>query len=104
MAVKAQDQVTLIDMTDAISIITWYRLQVSTLTRPAKPTTSNASQPPDGWTKTEPAFSEGSTNTLYTCCQNNFGDGTCVYLLGISGAGIDADSQVEKPMRLQVKE
>ena len=26
------------------------------------------------------------------------------YLLGISGAGIDADSQVEKPMRLQVKE
>ena len=27
-----------------------------------------------------------------------------IYLLGISGAGIDADSQVEKPMRLQVKE
>ena len=27
-----------------------------------------------------------------------------LYLLGISGAGIDADSQVEKPMRLQVKE
>ena len=79
MAVKAQDQVTLIDMTDAISIITWYRLQVSTLTKPAKPTTSNTSQPPDGWTKTEPAFSEGSTNTLYTCCQNNFGDGTCVW-------------------------
>ena len=27
-----------------------------------------------------------------------------IYLLGISGVGIDADSQVEKPMRLQVKE
>ena len=27
-----------------------------------------------------------------------------IYLLGISGAGIDADSQVEKLMRLQVKE
>ena len=31
-------------------------------------------------------------------------NGDLLYLLGISGAGIDADSQVEKPMRLQVKE
>ena len=45
-------------------------------------------------------------NRLTISISGDISDGLLsrIYLLGISGAGIDADSQVEKPMRLQVKE
>ena len=72
MAVKAKDQVTIVDMTDVQSVVLYYLLQLSTLAAPAKPTTVS----PSGWTTTEPAFDNTSTKTLYTCVKNTFGDGS----------------------------
>lgn len=76
MSIKARDTVTLVDITDCTKIVTWYQLISSTATAPTKPTTTKVSESPTGWTTTEPAFTTGSSNTLYTCQQNVFGDGT----------------------------
>ena len=38
MAIKAKDQVTIIDMTDVSTVITYYLLQLTTLTPPTQPT------------------------------------------------------------------
>ena len=72
MAVKATDQVTVIDMTDIQSVTTYYLLQASTLSAPAQPTVLN----PSNWSTTEPTFTSGTTNTLYTCVRTLWGDGS----------------------------
>ena len=72
MAVKATDQVTVVDMTDIQSVTTYYLLQASTLSAPAQPTVLN----PSNWSTTEPTFTSGTTNTLYTCVRTLWGDGS----------------------------
>ena len=42
---------------------------------PSKPT----SNPPDGWTTTEPTYTSGSTDSLYFCDLTTFSDGTWAY-------------------------
>ena len=76
MAVKAAGSVTVASITDVASTTRYYLLQSSTLTAPAKPT----AKPPGGsWSATEPTYTEGSTNSLYTCDLTTFSDGTWAY-------------------------
>lgn len=77
MAVKASNEVTVIDQTDAKDLVTWYQLSTSAI-KPNKPTTTSASATPSGWTKAEPSYdpSQG-TKYLYTCQQLVWGDDTC---------------------------
>ncbi len=76
MAVKAAGSVTVASINDVASTTRYYLLQSSTLTAPAKPT---ANPPGGSWAATEPTYSEGSTNSLYTCDQTVFSDGTWAY-------------------------
>lgn len=76
MAVKATVEVTLVDQTDMVGSVLWYQLSPSA-TKPAKPTTTDASATPSGWSKSEPGFDATATNYLYTCLQVVWGDGTC---------------------------
>lgn len=62
MAVKASAQITMTDVTDIDSTCRYYLLQSSTLSKPSKPTTN---PPSSSWTKTEPSYTAGSTNSLY---------------------------------------
>lgn len=55
-------------------IVTYYKLQASSASAPASPASSTS-----GWSTTEPAFSAGSTNTLYTCEQSTYSNGTVVW-------------------------
>ena len=74
--IMARGQVTLAVAVDVSSVTRWYLLQASTLTAPAKPT----AKPPGGsWSATEPTYTEGSTNSLYTCDLTTFSDGTFAY-------------------------
>lgn len=72
MAVKAKDQITVVDMTDIQAVTIYYKLQASTLAVPSKPTVLN----PTDWATTEPTYTSGSTNTLYTCVRTLWGNGT----------------------------
>jgi hypothetical protein len=63
-------------ITDVASTTRYYLLQASTLTAPAAPT---ANPPGGSWQVTEPTYTEGSTNSLYTCDQTIFSDGTWSY-------------------------
>lgn len=57
-----QAQITLYKIVNVEQTTRYYLLQSSTASAPAKPTTN----PPGGnWVKTEPAYTSGSTNTLY---------------------------------------
>lgn len=71
MAIKARDQVTVVDMTDVDKVTTYYKLQLSTASAPAAPTTKD----PTDWTTSEPAFTAGTTNTLYTCIRTLYKNG-----------------------------
>lgn len=75
MAVKARGEITLIAVVDVYAVFRYYKLQSSTLDAPEKP----AARPPAGWTDTEPAYTEGSTNSLYTVDLTVFSDGTWAY-------------------------
>ena len=76
MAVKASANITLFDMVDIDGVTNYYLLQSSTANPPAKPTTDN---PGGNWSTTEPTYTEGSTNTLYTVMKTKFSDGTFEY-------------------------
>ena len=76
MAVKARDDVTLANITDVANVRRYYLLQSSTLAAPAAPTVNPAPSP---WVTTEPSYSEGSTNTLYTVDLTVFSDATFDY-------------------------
>ena len=74
--VMAAGSVTVASITDVASTSRYYLLQSSTLAAPSKPT---ASPPGGSWQVTEPTYTEGSTNSLYTCDQTIFSDGTWAY-------------------------
>ena len=76
MAIKAAGSVTVASINDVASTTRWYLLQSSTLTAPAAPT---ANPPGGSWSATEPTYTEGSTNSLYTCDLTTFSDGTWAY-------------------------
>lgn len=75
MAVKASVTITISKYRDTSSITRYYKLQASTASKPAKPTTLT----PSGWTDTEPTYTSGSTNTLYFTDRYVFSDGTFQY-------------------------
>ena len=72
MAVVASDACTLSVSVDVERVETWYILQPSTSAAPSQPTTAS----PSGWSTTEPGYTSGSTNTLYTCQKTVLTDGT----------------------------
>lgn len=78
MAVLAQAQITLSAVVDIQAVYKYYKLQSSTSTKPSKPTSINT-LPPSGWSATEPAYTSGSTNTLYTVELTVFTDGSFSY-------------------------
>ena len=75
MAVKASVTITISKYRDVDSITRYYKLQASTASKPAKPTTLT----PSGWDDTEPTYVSGSTNTLYFVDRSVFSDGTFEY-------------------------
>ena len=75
MAILARNSITVAWQTDITSVIWYYKLQASTASKPAKPTTVT----PSGWSTTEPTYTEGSTNSLYICQKTTFSDGTFEY-------------------------
>ncbi len=70
MAIKASTQITISKVIDIYACYRYYKLQSSTLAKPSKPTTN----PPSGWSDTEPAYVSGSTNTLYFVDCNVYSD------------------------------
>ena len=75
MAIKASTTITISKYRDTDSVTRYYKLQASTAAAPAKPTTLE----PNGWSKTEPSYTSGSTNTLYFVDRSVFSDGTFSY-------------------------
>lgn len=76
MATKANATITLFDVVDIDSTTWYYLLQSSTASPPPKPTTAT---PSSDWKTTEPAYTEGSTNTLYTVMKTTYSDETFEY-------------------------
>jgi hypothetical protein len=76
MAVKAKAEITISRITDIQSVTRYYLLQSSSSAVPSRPTDN----PPGGnWVTTEPAFQNGSTNTLYFVDQTIYTNGTVYY-------------------------
>lgn len=78
MAVKAAGQITLTSVVDVSAVYRYYLLQSSTAAKPAKPA---AFPPPSPWGDTEPTYTEGSTNSLYTVEATLFSDDSYLYSL-----------------------
>ena len=76
MAVKASGQITLSSVVDVYATYRYYLLQSSTAAVPSKPTTF---PPANTWDDTEPGYTDGSTNSLYTVDCTVFSDGTYLY-------------------------
>lgn len=76
MPVRASDAVTLVVLPTPSYIRTYYLIQASTLAAPGTPTTNPPASP---WSTTEPAYTAGSTDTLYTVQLTVWGDGTFDY-------------------------
>ncbi len=75
MAIKASATITISCYRDVESITRYYKLQVSTLPVPAKPTT----KPPEGWVDSEPNYVSDSTKTLYFVDLTVFSNGEWNY-------------------------
>ena len=76
MAIKASASITVSSVVDVAAVYRYYLLQSSTLSTPAAPTTN----PPGGsWVLAEPAYTNGSTNSLYFTDLTVFSDGTFAY-------------------------
>jgi len=76
MAVKASATISLYRIKEVTNTTNYYLLQSSTANPPAKPTTDN---PGGNWSTTEPTYTEGSTNTLYTVIKTSYSDGSFEY-------------------------
>ena len=74
MAVKGSATVTLSQYRDTESVTRYYKLQLSSLTVPDKPTNVKPDETPAGWSKSEPACD--ITMSLYTVDVTVFSDGT----------------------------
>lgn len=70
MAIKASVQITITKVIDIYACYRYYKLQASSVAAPNKPTTN----PPSGWSETEPTYVSGSTNTLYFVDCNIYSD------------------------------
>ena len=73
--ILARNSITLHHLRDITTVVWYYKLQASTASPPAKPTTAT----PSGWNTTEPSYTEGSTNSLYVVQKTTFSDGTFEY-------------------------
>ena len=73
--ILTRSSITLTWERDIASVTWYYKLQASTASVPAKPTT----EIPTGWTDTEPSYTEGSTNSLYIVQKTKYSDGTFAY-------------------------
>ncbi len=78
MAVKATGQITLSSVVDVYATYRYYLLQSSTAAKPAQPTTF---PPASIWSDTEPRYTDGSTNSLYTVDCTLFSDDSFLYSL-----------------------
>ena len=78
MPVKAAGQITLSSVVDVTAVYRYYLLQSSTA---AIPTAPKAFPPPSPWDDTEPTYTEGNTNSLYTVECTTFSDGSFLYSL-----------------------
>lgn len=76
MTVKARDDVTLANINDVTASIRYYQLKASTASAPTAPTVYPAPSP---WVTTEPSYSDGATNSLYTVDVTVFSDGSFDY-------------------------
>lgn len=74
MAVKGSATVTLSQYRDTESVTRYYKLQLSSLAAPDKPTNVKPNETPAGWSKSEPACD--ITMSLYTVDVTVFSDGT----------------------------
>lgn len=74
MAIKGSATVTLSQYRDTKSVTRYYKLQLSSLAAPDKPTNVKPDETPAGWSKSEPACD--ITMTLYTVDITVFSDGT----------------------------
>lgn len=79
MAVKAKASITIFDVVDIDSTYRYYKLQSSSLSVPAVPTTFSKTEPPEGWTQTEPTYNSGNTDSLYFIDCTLFSDGSFEY-------------------------
>lgn len=82
MAIIASSKVTLMLLNQVASTQKYYLLRDSLLSWPTPdPPVVNVEPPTSGgtWSTTEPAYVEGSTNTLYTVDQTKYTDGSIVY-------------------------
>ena len=87
MAVKAKAEITISRITDIQSVTRYYLLQSSSSAVPSRPTDN----PPGGnWATTEPAFQNGSTNTLYFVDQTIYTNGTVYYSLVSKSSSYEA--------------
>lgn len=71
----SRNSITLHHLRDITAVVWYYKLQASTDSPPAKPTTET----PSGWTTTEPVYTEGNTSNLYVTQKTTFSDGTFKY-------------------------
>lgn len=78
MAVKAAGQITLTSVVDVSAVYRYYLLQSSTAAKPSAPVIF---PPPEPWDDTEPTYTEGSTNSLYTVECTVFSDDSFLYSL-----------------------
>jgi hypothetical protein len=76
MTVIARDDVTLALVTDVASTAHYFQLKASTASAPTAPTVYPAPSP---WVTTEPTYTEGATNSLYTVDVTVFSDGSFDY-------------------------
>lgn len=78
MTVKAAGQITLTSVVDVSAVYRFYLLQSSTAAKPSAPVIF---PPPSPWDDTEPTYTEGSTNSLYTVEATLFSDDSFLYSL-----------------------
>lgn len=76
MAVKASATISIYRIKEVTSTTNYYLLQSSTAAAPSKPTTDS---PGGKWTTSEPAYTDGSTLTLYTVIKTKYSDNTFEY-------------------------
>lgn len=76
MAIRAKADITISRIIDIQSVTRYYLLQSSTAASPNKPSTN---PPTSSWTITEPAYTSGSTNTLYFVDCTEFTNDTFSY-------------------------
>lgn len=73
---KAKAEITIYQNVDITAVYRYYLLQSSTSAAPSKPTVH---PPASTWSKAEPGYTEGSTNSLYTVECTIFSNNTFSY-------------------------